>query len=597
MRFQIQHLQWLGGVVAALACLALGGVSLHANFADYQRYRDGSILLARFHAVLAAANAVSAERGPANSAMGGTDEAAVPLGAALKAKRLDTDLRIATMEAALAQGTSGSGASSPQVRTIHARLAEGRRLVDAVVARPSAGRAGADVTRAIERMFVAADGVLELRDRLGQEIIRLNPQIATEVILNTTAGTLREETGRLGSYVVMMLAAGDGPGEPFLQRFDQTMVRVAELRRILADHAHAFFPKGPIEQKIHDMDRLYFGVALPHARIVAGSPLVPEGATPDTFTRDYVPGMRPVEELREMIAAASQERMDDMRDRSFTLVLLSGLLTGIVLIALGVVGVIFRNGLFRPLITVREQIAAIACGNLSEPAPVGRVSGEIGDMFRELDVLRDQQRQRRRLEQDQQLMAEQLRRLSETDMLTGLLNRRALNDAARRSLSPPSGQPRDISLILFDIDHFKTINDTFGHATGDDVLRLMAARLTELVPPGSAFARYGGEEFIVLLRDAGLDAASALAEALRRQLEQMIIDGAPGLAVTGSFGVSARPATSGKRWEELIAAADRRLYRAKQTGRNRVCAVDEPSPPLAPGLPSAALTEAPSATR
>jgi diguanylate cyclase (GGDEF)-like protein len=582
VQFRVQHLQWLGGVVAAAACLALGGVSLHANLADYERYRQGSVLLARFHAVLAAANAVSAERGPANSAMGGTDGDAAALVTALRAKRADTDRRIANMEAVLAQDASASQTAWPHLQEMHARLAEGRRLVDGIAALPAAGRPSPAVTQAIERMFTAADSVLVLRDRLGQEIIRLNPQVSTEIILNTTAGTLREETGRLGSYVVMMLAAGDGPSAQFLPRFDQTMVRVTELRRILADHAHAFFPNGPIEEKVRDMDRRYFDVALPHARVVAGSLVLPGGPTPDSFTRNYVPGMRPVEELREMIAAASQARMDGMRDRSFRLVLLSGLLTFIVILALAMVGMIFRNGLFRPLITVREQIAAIARGNLSEPAPVGRVSGEISDMFRELDTLRNQQRERQQLEQDQRSMAEQLRRLSETDMLTGLLNRRALNDAALQALSPRDGRARDIGLILFDIDHFKAINDTFGHATGDDVLRLIASKLTSIVPPSGAFARYGGEEFIVLLEDAGVDTAAALAEALRRRLEEIVIEQAPGLAVAGSFGIAVRPAASGMRWEELVATADRRLYLAKQTGRNRVCASDAASPPLAP---------------
>ncbi|MBL8567649.1 MAG: diguanylate cyclase [Phreatobacter sp.] len=583
MKFRVQHLQWLGGIVAAVACLALGGVSLHADLADYARYQQGSLQLARFHAVMAAANAVSAERGPANSAMGGLDVNAAALSASLLAKRQDTDRRIAEMELAVGRDPATASSLQRHLREMHERLADGRRMVDEIAERPAAARASRDVTRAIEQMFTAADSVLSLRDRLGQEIIRLNPQVSTEIILNMTAGTLREEAGRLGSYVVMMLAAGDGGSAQFLPRFDQTLVRVAELRRILADYADAFFPNGPIEAKVAEMDRRYFDISVPHARVVAGSMVLPGSPTADTFTRNYVPGMRPVEELRELIAAASQARMDGMRDHAFRLVVLSGLLTGIVILVLAMVGMIFRNGLFRPLITVREQITAIARGNLAEPGPVGRVSGEIADMFRELDILRDQQRQRHRLEQDQRHMAEQLRRLSETDMLTGLLNRRALNDAAMQALSPADGRARAIGLILFDIDHFKTVNDTFGHATGDDVLRLIATCLAPLVPASGAFARYGGEEFIVLLQDASIAEAFALSEALRRRLEETRIDQAPNLTVTGSFGVAVRPAGSATRWEELVASADRRLYLAKQSGRNRVCATEAASPPLAPG--------------
>jgi diguanylate cyclase (GGDEF)-like protein len=205
---------------------------------------------------------------------------------------------------------------------------------------------------------------------------------------------------------------------------------------------------------------------------------------------------------------------------------------------------------------------------------VRRVSNEIRAMFEELSLLREQQRQRQTLEEDQRRMAEQLRRLSETDMLTGLLNRRALNDAAIRALAPPDGGARAIAVILLDIDNFKAINDTLGHAVGDTVLKGIARALAPLVPDGDAFARYGGEEFLVLLHDACLDTAGALAETMRRRLEQISWTEAPGLSVTASFGIAACPLAAGMRWEELVATADRRLYRAKQDGRNRICTAD-----------------------
>jgi diguanylate cyclase (GGDEF)-like protein len=360
------------------------------------------------------------------------------------------------------------------------------------------------------------------------------------------------------------------------------LLRVVELRRTLADHAPAFFAGGPIEQKIQEMDLRYFAGSLAYAQSVAGSLVLPGGPNPDSFTRGYVPGMRPVVELRELIADASRQRMEELCQRAFQLVMASVLLTAIAIVALGIVGLIFRNGLFRPLITARQQITAIAHGDLSEPRPVQGVSNEIRAMFKELSLLRDQQRQRQSLEEDQRRMAEQLRRLSETDMLTGLLNRRALTDAAARALAPPTA--RGVAVILFDIDNFKTINDTLGHAVGDTVLKGIARALVPLVPAGDAFARYGGEEFLVLVHDCSHDTATAIAEALRRRLETSDWPEAPGLTVTASFGVASCAPAGGVRWEELVAAADRRLYRAKQDGRNRVCTADivVNGPPVAP---------------
>jgi diguanylate cyclase (GGDEF)-like protein len=582
VRFRIQHLQWIGGFVAAAACLALGGVSLRTNLADYARYHEGTEQLARFHAVLAAATAISAERGPANSAMGGAEADRAALIEALAARRAETDRKLAEMEAAFAGAGAGAQTMRLLSRDTRDSLAGGRRRVDRVVSLPSDERNASVISRAIGSMFAAADAATVLRDRLGQEIIRLNPQIAADIMLNTTASTLREEAGRLGSYVVMMLAAGEGRSARFLPDFDRSLLRIVELRRILADHAPAFFAGGPIERKIQEMDLRYFAGSLAYAQSVAGSLVLPGSPNPDAFTRGYVPGMQPVVQLRELIADSSRQRMDALRDRAFQLVMASVLLTGVAVFALGIVGVIFRNGLFRPLITARQQIAAIAHGDLSEPQPVRRVSNEIRAMFEELNLLRDHQRQRQSLEEDQRRMAEQLRRLSETDMLTGLLNRRALNDAAVRALAPRDGS--EVAVILFDVDNFKRINDTLGHAVGDAVLKGIARTLAPLVPAGDAFARYGGEEFVVLLHGAGLDTATAVAEAMRRCLEDDVWLEAAGMSVTASFGAAVRPSGSGMRWEELVATADRRLYRAKQDGRNRVCSSDASveAPKLAP---------------
>lgn len=154
----------------------------------------------------------------------------------------------------------------------------------------------------------------------------------------------------------------------------------------------------------------------------------------------------------------------------------------------------------------------------------------------------------------------ELDRLSHTDPLTGLANRRSFFQSANG---------RDIrthALLMLDVDHFKRINDTHGHDAGDTVLRALASMLAETVRSGELVARWGGEEFILLLADEG---ASERAEALRRTLaDQAIHAGGARLHVTASIGLS--PAAYTGTLDERLTAADRALYRAKQQGRNCV---------------------------
>ena len=143
-----------------------------------------------------------------------------------------------------------------------------------------------------------------------------------------------------------------------------------------------------------------------------------------------------------------------------------------------------------------------------------------------------------------------------------------------RNEDPPQMSPSDgLALLMFDIDHFKRINDDNGHLAGDQVLREIAARLPEVLPPQHVFARYGGEEFAVLLPGLGLDQVMAVAEHVRRAIsEDPIENGDMRLWTTASLGVSVVRSTF-TNYEMLINEADAALYAAKRQGRNQVAAL------------------------
>jgi two-component system cell cycle response regulator len=166
----------------------------------------------------------------------------------------------------------------------------------------------------------------------------------------------------------------------------------------------------------------------------------------------------------------------------------------------------------------------------------------------------------------------ELFRLASTDSLTGVLNRRAFFERAEGTFSADHSQI-PVSVIMFDIDHFKRVNDAHGHALGDDVIRAVAQAAqaaTETV------GRLGGEEFAILLAGKALGDAGALAERLRNAVAVLQFETCAPLKITCSFGVSDRRPGDGI--DELLHRADKALYRAKQNGRNQVV-VAGPEPP------------------
>jgi diguanylate cyclase (GGDEF)-like protein len=164
-------------------------------------------------------------------------------------------------------------------------------------------------------------------------------------------------------------------------------------------------------------------------------------------------------------------------------------------------------------------------------------------------------------------LREKLRTQSLRDPLTGLYNRRYMEDALERyvSLAERSGAPT--SVLMLDLDNFKKLNDSYGHAKGDAVLRDVAAQLIGGVRPSDVVCRYGGEELMIILPDCSIEDASIKAEALRLRVEALSeVHEAP---ISVSMGLASIPATSTS-VADLIAMADSALYAAKQAGKNRV---------------------------
>ncbi|HEV8247812.1 MAG TPA: diguanylate cyclase [Polyangiaceae bacterium] len=169
-------------------------------------------------------------------------------------------------------------------------------------------------------------------------------------------------------------------------------------------------------------------------------------------------------------------------------------------------------------------------------------------------------------------LVEESQRLATIDPLTGLMNRRAFVAGVQRVIAACKRYGHDLSLCLLDVDHFKLVNDRFGHGAGDAVLAAVGRLLHAEVRASDIAARWGGEEFVVALTSTEIGGARVAAERLRRSLQDLVVLDSSGarVPITGSIGIAGYEAS--ETLEALVERADRAMYAAKKAGRNRVVA-------------------------
>ena len=570
MRASIQKVQLTGTIIIAVSSILLATLAALPSVYNYLRYRTNAAQLTRFETALQSAWLVSAERGPANNLMG----ASVPdarLVEGLATARKATDDKLSELERYFTDDIKTQPELAASLAETRQRLRQSRELVDQVVALPPDVRNHGPMSNAISSMFKAADSVNMLRGRAARAIIKVTPDVAIDIALTGTAGVMRDRIGRLGSYVIMSLNANRQEKLGYRAKFDTEMQGLMSLKASLINYTAAYLSTPQLDGALRNLETYYFGQALRYAQntIVMAQPSAQPSAL--EFSRNYIAGMRSSDTLRDLILSETRARIEKRKQEALIYGATSLLLAGIAVLVLLRLTSVYKTALFRPMQSVQAQIAAIAAGDLSEGKHADKVAPEVKKMFEELDFLREQLRQKGEMEKQQRALAEQLRTLSETDALTGVFNRRALEKAVRALLTGDE-QYHALGVMIIDIDHFKSINDRHGHAMGDLALQKTANLLRSALRKGDILARYGGEEFVVVLQDVSHATATATADRLRRLIEAQTIDEQSGLSLTASFGVVWQEVRAITSWEELIAIADDRLYEAKRAGRNRVWA-------------------------
>lgn len=578
---RIQNLQWFGAVICAACAVLLGGSALLVNTSDYSHASAGVATLTHFEAILKVTKALSEERDPAAALMGASADEKAETKAALTQKRAAVDASIVEIKQSLAPQIQANPDLRRGLDGLDFVLTMSRQSVDAVAAEPPDQRSAPDMARAIDAIFAVGDAAAVLRSGIGRQIMRTSPQITTEIMLWTAANEMREQQGRLGAYVLLMLASNPAQDQRYISKFNEIETKLRLLRNILNNYTTAYLASAELPAQLKLVDDDYFGRALTYARMTARLHESTGPISPVAFTNKYLLGVTSTDDLLNLIVAQSLQRLDTMRDEAAAAVIRAGVLTGMIVLALLGLVMVFRRILFQPLTIVHAQLMAVAHGDLSEPPAMRPIGREIREMLSGVATLRNHQREKLRLEKEQRRMTERLKTLADTDTLTGLPNRRALRDFAQGVFAQADADNHTVGVIIFDVDHFKAVNDTLGHSMGDIVLQKIGKILPPLLRSNDIMARYGGEEFVILLRNTDQTRAFAIAERLRVTLSRTPVSRKNNLKVTASFGVALRDPRSDENWDAVVAIADRRLYAAKRAGRNLVCITDPEEPRFA----------------
>ncbi|KQM68684.1 diguanylate cyclase [Xylophilus sp. Leaf220] len=569
----------LTSLIAALVTALFARIFLD----EWQRYRslgEGLVSMQAARQALVVAEKLAFERGPMNAVLGDGDSPTPDHRARLAASRARSD---ATMEKLVdyieLAGHAADRDTLPLLEETARAVARARAEIDRLADLPRSRRDPVAVRQAQQDMFAVVPPLMAAHTALSRNATDAYRPISEGMAGARMCAELREYAGQLGSQFTVALTTGQPLTPTDHQSIGFLHGRLVQLQTLVQRPLMRLPPDAPARVALETMDRRYFGsglhfVFLMQERSRLGEPYGYDAAA---FAQRYVPDMQPILDLRDVLVQDAFAGAQEARSVARRRLAITGSLSALILAALAVSAWALRRRVVRPLLAAAQTLRDIADGQLDKPVPGSDRTDEVGAVQDALQRLRTGAVEKRRLEREHIHLIEDLERLSLTDPLTGILNRRAFTEALRNSATRADARHLPIAVMLFDIDHFKQVNDRHGHEAGDRVLMRVAAVAQNMLRTGETVARYGGEEFIVLLVHPDPAGAMRAAERLRSGIEAACIDLQNGqqVRVTASFGVAtARNALCNL--EDLLRAADTALYAAKAQGRNRVVLAQDP---------------------
>ncbi len=571
-----------GFIVAVLFAVVAGlsGWLLAYDWRNYREADDALVAIGRFRASLLLMENMSAERGAVNALLGADlPPSGTPDTHALLAARALTDKQMEVLQGILSnEHCSGCEQQLASAELAQTDLAVQRERVDALARVPRDQRTPEALADSVNGMVAVIPDLVPAINTSAADVIHNEPSSLDAIINARLAAELREYAGLIGSQFTVALARHRPLTQVELLHIERTRGRIDQLAALIEGRAVG----SPIVAgaAFDKMNHEYFGDGLDYVATVRAQALEPSGApiTAAEFAAHYVPLMHSIIAFRDVLLDQGEQVVQTRR--STALMDLIGTAAGAALLMLVLIFTIasFRRRVVQPLVSATRVIGSIARGNLKTNVPHLPYRDEIAEMYEAIRVLKASAIEKVQLEVQRDSLMIELEVMAQTDFLTGLPNRRAFEKRARLACEERSHEAPLIALFMFDIDHFKRINDTYGHEAGDRALVKVAELCRAMWRQSDVVARVGGEEFAALTRVRDRRHGMEMVERLRALIEatDLHLDDGAIVSVTASFGIALAWQEDSPKLEALMKIADKLLYCAKETGRNRVMVQEMP---------------------
>ena len=533
------------------------------SYRDYIKTNQALTEIQALQAVADLANKISRERAPANKLMSSNQQDFAKHVLELKLYRLTVDEQMKkTLE--VLKHSNLPNLDLSLVDRLDEALTQGRQQVDAYAALPREQRNAETMDQAILKMFSAWD---RSHDVL-KDVIAVSEGKDTAVsnfyVQILLLADLRDQAGRAASNVMAHVAFKQPIPETNLARSLQTRKQVMYLWELI-DTLQPEHDKTEEFKVLHQAvynEFLAKGLLIVERLMNESIYHRPYYLTGTQLTEAIVDKFSTVVELQNYLLKYSVEKAIIEKHKAQNILLTTVGISLISIFAALFTMIYARKRVFSPLIQAREILFDLSHSSLRpNPMDTKDQPANVYSLFAAIQQLKQTLQQRDTLEF-------RLKNIAHLDSLTGVANRYALNEYIKLLENQPT-QFSETCLMVIDIDHFKQVNDVYGHLMGDQVIQCVAEKLKENIRTSDLLVRYGGDEFIVLIENVGMERALKIAEKIRSEIyEAKPLDNVrcPDLKVSISIGV-AIGATS---WMALLEKADRALFQAKEQGKNKV---------------------------
>lgn len=495
--------------------------------------------------------------------------------AVLRAARDKTDAQIEQLLALYAPPLPPEQSQErAEIQRIWQRLAAARRNADQLIATPREKLSGGALWEGVSGMVAI---IPQWQASMGRTVgLAMHNEVDAPSMLTLAllASELREQAGLLGSIFTPALTKHRALTQAEQFRIERVHGRIDELWSLINSRI-ATRPDLMASPIFAQLRQRYFGDGLQYLERVRQAATIP-AAGDQTSTQElaatYVPLMGSITQFRDVLLDGVSQSIESHRSEAARLLLVTLAATSLLVAALALALVQFRRRVIRPFGLATRIISAIANGSSPAPIPVGRYQGEVDEVFSALSVLKENSAVKKRLEAERDRLIADLANLADTDYLTGLLNRRAFETRFEITRAQWRDEGPVLAFILFDIDNFKNVNDTYGHASGDIALKSVADLCRKIWRQSDIVARVGGEEFAVLCHTGNAAEAVEMAERMRSAIsaEQITAEDGAVFTLTASFGVAYAHWEHAADASRLFHVADELLYQSKLNGRNQV---------------------------